>query len=72
MKSILFFDPTIRIAVHSATRADDVNRTMTVEDFADGDAVALYEMPNGDYRVEARENKRLPGNARFIEGPEIA
>ena len=70
MKSILFFDPTIRIAVHSATAADDVNRTMTIEDFSNGQAVALYQLDNGDLRVEARQNKRLPGHARFIEGPE--
>jgi len=28
MKSILFFDPTTRIKVHSATSAEDVDRTM--------------------------------------------
>jgi len=70
MKSILFFDPSTKIKAHSATRASDVDRTMTIEDFSNGQAVALYQLDNGDLRAEVRPNKRLPGHARFIEGPE--
>lgn len=70
MKSVYFFNPSIKIKVHSATRAEDVGRTMSIEEFSNGQAVALYELENGELRAEARENKRLPGNARFIKGPE--
>jgi hypothetical protein len=71
MKSILFFDPSIKINVHSALHCEDVGRTLSIEEFAGNDAVALYELENGDYRIVAMPNKRSPLNARFIEGAEV-
>jgi len=70
MKSIPFFTTDIKIKVHSATRANDVNRELTIEEFAQGNRVSLNELYNGDLFVVVH-NKRLPGLNRFIEGPEV-
>ena len=71
MKPILFFDPSIRIAVHSATAESDVNRTMSIAEFSNGQVVALYELDNGDLRAETRPSKYLTSHPRFIEGPQF-
>lgn len=70
MRSIPFFTTDIKIKVHSATREEHVNRIMTIEEFANGAPVSLYELENGDLFCVV-PNKRLPGPDRFIEGPEV-
>lgn len=70
MKMIPFFDSGIKIKVHSATRAEDVGRTMTIDEFAGLSRVSLHELENGELFACVRDSKGLPGPDRFIEGPE--
>lgn len=64
MKAVMFFSDRIKIKPHTATRAEHLDKPITVGKFAGERRVALYDMPNGDLRAE-----RSDGG--FIEGPEV-
>lgn len=63
MQAIPFFLDTIALQTHSATRAEDVGRRVTVREFADGAPCSLYQLHNGDLYCATIDG-------RFIEGPE--
>lgn len=62
MKAIPFFDSGIRIIPHSATQEKHLSRVVSIEDFANGEPVSLYENENGELLC------RNQNNDRFIEG----
>lgn len=63
MQSIPFFSDKIKIAVHTATHAEHLNRSVSIAEFAGPLRVGLYELENGELLL-----KRMDG--AFIEGPE--
>lgn len=65
MKAIPFFLDTIKIAAHSATDAKHLEAPVTIATFAEGEAVSLYELENGELMARTR-------TGRFVEGPEAA
>lgn len=69
MKAINFFADSIKIRAHSATLAGDLDRPISLADFANGRPLALYQMENGDLRAEVRLGAGVP--TCFIEGPEV-
>lgn len=70
MKPILFFDDSIKIKPHSATRKEDVGKVMTIAEFANGAPISLHKTVD-DELFAVVNNKRLPGPNRFIQGPEV-
>ena len=70
MKLLAFFSDQIKIKPHSATRKEDVDKVMTIAEFANGAPVSLYATVD-DELFAVVNNKRLPGPNRFIQGPEV-
>lgn len=72
VKPIMLFDVNIKIKPHTASRAADIGRVMTIQEFAQGMPVALYEDENGEYYAERRGGGmgELSVEA-FIQGPEV-
>ncbi len=65
MKLINFFDPYIMIKPHTATHERHLDRAVRIEEFAQGRPVCLYELENGELRVQVYRSQE------FIEGPEV-
>lgn len=71
MKAIPFFTDTIKIVPHSATLAENLDRPISIREFAGGRPVSLYELENGELRAVVRMHG-AGGLDDFIEGPEDA
>lgn len=61
MKPILFFDPSIKIAVHTATHEYYVGKSITLAEFAQYKHMSLYELENGELLARTKDHG-------FIEG----
>ncbi len=72
VKPIMFFDVNIKIKPHTASHAADVGRTITIQEFAQGMPVALYQDESGEYYAERRGGDMGERNVEaFIHGPEV-
>lgn len=68
LKPVTFFSDAITIKPHTATDAANLDRPVSVREFAGGDPVSLYEINNGEYVLVRATGQRSPD---FIEGPEV-
>ena len=66
MKPITVFDTNITIRAFSASNQEHIGRTVTIKEFAEGDPVGLFELPDGELLCKTR------GYGRFIVGVEVA
>tara|TARA_B100002049_G_scaffold93692_1_gene69264 strand:- start:183 stop:398 length:216 start_codon:yes stop_codon:yes gene_type:complete len=69
MKPIKFFTDDIEIVPHSATDAAHLNRRVSINEFAQGHPVALYETDDGELLCQRRPFGKHEQCPAFIEGP---
>lgn len=74
LTAVAFFDNQLAVQPHSATAADHIERSVTIEEFAAGEPVALFKV-DGENEYVA-ETRPLPGKEKgfkkhFIQGPSV-
>lgn len=67
MKAISFFVDTIKIFPDTATKAENLNKAISVREFANGEPVSLYELETGELILQKGEYP----NINFIQGYEV-
>ena len=69
MTPIPFFSDEITLDVHSATERAHVGQHVSVQEFAAGEPVALYDLGNGELKAFRGWHQSQP--RPFIEGKEV-
>lgn len=69
MEALLFFDQDIRIKPHTATKANRLDKPISIAKFAGQRCVRLYRKENGDLLCQAVVRPYRDAD-EFIEGPE--
>lgn len=62
MTPVFFCDTNVAIVPHTATAAEHINSVVTLGEFAAGQPVEVYRLPNQDMLF------RTPDRRQFVEG----